>query len=298
MNTAGAKDALLTPEFLRKLERLALAARRVPSGVTKGERRSKRKGSSVEFADYRDYVQGDDLRHVDWNIYSRLNVMHLKLFQEQEDLTVHLLIDGSRSMAFGTPPKFDFARQLAATIGYIGLSGYDRVQAAVFSNDGNTKMSPVRGKASAHKFFNFLESATAAGPTQLAAACKAYSLQHRTKGMVLFISDLFDEQGFEDALKHLRAIGPDLYVVQVMAPEELDPQLTGDLKLIDSETRAQAEISVSRALLKRYAQTRDSFVDSVRAFCHRRGIAHFLTPSNASLEQLTLHVLRRAGMFR
>lgn len=298
MSTLDANEALLSPEFLRKLERLALAAHRVPSGVTKGERRSKRKGSSVEFADYRDYTQGDDLRHVDWNIYCRLDVMHLKLFKEQEDLTVHLLVDGSRSMAFGTPAKFDFARRLAAAIGYIGLSGYDRVQGAVFSEEGSTRLAPLRGKASAHKFFQFMEGAKAAGPTKLEAACKNYSLQHRTKGMVLFISDLFDENGFEDALKHLRAIGPDLYVVQVLAPEELDPQLTGDLKLIDSETHAQTEISVNRALLKRYAQHRDSFVESVRTFCLRRGIAHFLVSSNTTVEDVTLHLLRRAEMLR
>ena len=298
MTETSSPSPLLDAGFLQKLERLALASRKVQTGVAKGERRSKRKGSSVEFADHREYVQGDDLRHIDWNIYGRLDTMYLKLFQEQEDLTLHLVVDGSRSMAFGTPPKFDFARKLAAAIGYIGLSGYDRVVGEILYAERNARLAPMRGKASARKLFNFFEAAETAGATDLTAGCKSYTLHNRAKGLTLFISDLFDEAGFEEGLKQLRSVSPDLFVIQVLAPEELDPRLTGDLKLIDSETLASAEISVSHALLKRYAKQRDEFVAGVRDFCHRRGIAHFLVSSDTSVEDLTLHLLRRGGMFQ
>ena len=290
---------LLEPEFLRKLERLAIAAKRVQLGMTKGERKSKRKGSSVEFADYRDYVQGDDLRHVDWNIYARLDALYLKLFQEQEDLTVHLLIDASLSMGFGTPAKLEFACKLAAAIGYVGLVGYDRVSVEAFSEGQARRMRPVRGRASAMKLFSFIQAIEARGTTELERACRSHVVRNRaTKGIALIISDFFDPDGFEGCLRRLTQSGSDLYAVQVMAPEEIDPELSGDLKLVDCETSSFTEISVSRALMKRYKKNRDGFCESIRRFCLARGIGHFVVSSATPVEQLTLDVLRRGGMFR
>jgi len=293
-----AMENLVEPALLRKLERLAIAARRVQLGATKGERKSKRKGASVEFADYRDYVQGDDLRHIDWNIYGRLDTLYLKLFQEQEDLTVFLLLDGSRSMAFGTPNKFDFARRLAAAIGYVGLVGFDRVVAETLSTEGVRRLEPVRGKASARKLFAFLSSLEAGGGTDLEAQCRAFTLRNRPKGVVLLVSDFFDEEGFEGAVKHLAACGSDVYAVQVLAPEEISPSLMGDLKLVDSETQAFTEITVSRSLMKRYERNRDAFLERVRRFCHARGIGHFAVSSDTPIDYLTLDLMRKGGMFR
>ena len=292
------QDTLLSADFLRRLERLAIMAKRVQLGVTKGERKSKRKGQSVEFADYRDYVQGDDLRHVDWNIYGRLGSLYLKLFQEQEDLTVHLLLDASRSMAFGSPPKFDFARRLAAAVGYIGLASYDRVCVEALSDSAPRRLASVRGKASARRLFSFLEGLEAQGGAQLGPACRSYVLRNRVKGVSLFISDFFDEEGPEEALRQLTTSGSEIYVIQVLAPEEIDPQLSGDLKLIDSETEAFTEISVSQALLKRYKKNRDAFVDRIRNYCLARGAAHFLVSSDTPVEDLTLNLLRRGGLLR
>ena len=154
--TKTESKALLDADFVRRLERLAIAAKRVQLGRAKGERKSKRKGISVEFADYRDYVQGDDLRHIDWNIYGRLDALYLKLFQEQEDLTVHLLVDSSQSMAYGQPGKIEFAAKLAAAIGYIGLTGYDRVSVEAFAGSRRQVLRPVRGKGNANRLFSFL----------------------------------------------------------------------------------------------------------------------------------------------
>lgn len=289
---------LLDAAFLRKLERLAIACKKTQLGVAKGERKSKRKGSSVEFADYRDYVQGDDLRHVDWNIYGRLDSLYLKLFQEQEDLTLHILIDASRSMDFGTPKKLDFARKLAAAIGYIGLAGYDRVSVEAFSGEGIQRLTPIRGKVSAQKLFSFLESMKAEGGTELEKACRSYVIRNRQKGVALLISDFFDEEGYEGCLRRLTQSGSDLYAVQVMAPEEIDPELSGDLKLVDCETEAFTEISVSRFLMKRYKENRDAFCDQVRRFCTSRGIGHYVVSSDAPIENMALNLLRRGGMVK
>jgi uncharacterized protein (DUF58 family) len=295
---ATSSRPLLDPDFLRKLERLAIAAKRVQLGLAKGERRSKRKGSSVEFADYRDYVQGDDLRFVDWNIYGRLDALYLKLFREQEDLTVHLLIDASRSMGFGTPSKIEFACKLAAAIGYIALIGYDRVCVEAFSGTDVQRMRPCRGRASVAKMFSFIESIEGEGGTNLESACRSYILRNRAKGTAVIISDFFDQDGFEGCLRRLTMSGSDVYAIHVLAPEEIDPQLAGDLKLLDSETNGFVEISASRALLKRYKDNRDGFCEAIRRFCVARGIGHFIVSSDTSIEQLTLDMLRKGGMLR
>ena len=289
---------LLEPELLRKLERLAIVAKRVQLGTSKGERRSKRKGSSVEFADYRDYVQGDDLRHVDWNIVGRLDALYLKLFEEQEDLTVHLLIDSSRSMAFGTPPKLEFACRLAAAIGYIALVGFDRVSVETFSGADVRRMVPCRGKSSARKLFSFLESIEPGGATELEPACRSHMLRVHTKGVTVLISDFFDEAGFEGPLRRLIQTKSDPYAIHVMAPEEVNPEISGDLRLLDSETDNFVEISVSAALLKRYARNRDGFCEAIRSYCVARQIGYFFAPSDTPIETLALDFLRQGGMIR
>lgn len=301
MNSArsmGSESAtgLLEPAFLRKLERLAIIAKRVKLGITKGERKSARKGSSVDFADYRDYVQGDDLRHIDWNIYARLGSLYIKMFEEREDLTLHLLIDASQSMAFGTPHKLTFAKRLAAALGYIALSGHERVAIEAFSGDSVQRITPCRGKSSVKKLFSFIESIEAGGGTALEGACQGYLSRNRTKGVAVIISDFFDEEGFEASIRRMSQSRADLYAVHVLAPEEIEPWLTGDLKLVDSETEAYAEISVSRALLKKYRSNRDGFLDSVRRYCTARGVGHVAASSDTSVEELTMDLLRRGGM--
>lgn len=290
--------SLLDPAFLRKLERLSIVAKRVKLGVTKGERKSARKGSSTDFADYREYVQGDDLRHIDWNIYGRLDELHLKLFEEREDLTLHLLIDASQSMAYGSPEKLEFAKRMAAALGYIALAGYERVAIEAFSGSGVQRITPCRGKTSVPKLFSFIESIEAGGGTELHDSCSAYMARNRTKGVALIFSDFFDEAGFEEPIRRLHQTGSDVYAVHVLAPEEIDPSLAGDLKLVDSETQSFAEISVSRRLLKKYKENRDGFCESIRRFCTARGIGHVAVSSDTSVEELTLGLLRKGGMVR
>lgn len=290
--------ALLSPEFLRRLERLAIAARKAQAGTSKGERRSKRKGSSVEFADYRDYVQGDDLRHVDWNIYGRLEALYLKLFQEQEDLTVHLLIDASRSMGFGQPPKIEFAAKLAAAIGYIGLVGSDRVSVEAFADGITHRLTPCRGRASAPKLLSFLAGLRADGKTALDSTTRSYFVRNGAKGVAVLISDFLDPEGFEGCVRRLTISGSDCYAIHVLSRDEIDPPIAGDLKLLDSEFGGHVEISASPALLKRYRDNVSGFCEAVRTFCLARGVGYLFAPSDEPFERLTLDVLRRGGLLK
>lgn len=290
--------SLLDPVFMRKLERLSLAVKKARSGVAKGERRSTRKGASTDFADYRDYVQGDDLRHIDWNIYGRIEHLYLKLFEEYQDLTLHLLIDASASMNFGSPTKIRFAQQLAAALGYVALSGHERVCVEAFSGDSVQRLAPCRGKGSVRKLFAFLDGIAAGGGTHLERASKGYMARNSAKGIAILISDFFDEDGFEGAVRRLNAGRSDVYAVHVLAPEEIDPQLSGDLKLVDSETGAFAEVSMSRALLKSYAKNLDGFVETVRSYCAARGVGYIPVSTDISFERLTLDMLRKGGLLR
>ena len=293
-----ASSPLLSAEFLARLDQLALMARKTQLGMTKGERKSKRKGSSVEFADYRDYVQGDDLRHVDWNIYARLESLYLKLFHEQEDLTVHLLIDASRAMGFGAPSKIDLATKLAAAIGYIGLIGYDRVSAESFADGATHRLAPCRGRAHARKLLTFLSAVQADGRTALEDSTKSYVLRNRAKGVAVLFSDFLDPEGYEGCLRRLLQSGSDCYAVHVLSREEIDPPIAGDLKLLDSEYAMHVEVSASPSLLRRYKKNLEGFCESIRKYCLARRIGYIFAPSDESLERLTLDVLRRGGMFK
>src|ERR687884_649648 len=160
-------QTLLDPQFLARLEQLELVSRKIFLGVMKGERRSKRKGQSVEFADYRNYVVGDDLRFLDWNLYARLDRLFLRLFMEEEDLHFYILLDNSLSMDFGTPSKLRYAKQVAAALGFIGLVNMDRVVIEAFNDRLTQSMPAVRGRRSLWRLMDFLQKIEPAGPSDL-----------------------------------------------------------------------------------------------------------------------------------
>ena len=289
--------SLLEPGFLAKLERLALVSRRVYAGQMKGERRSTRRGGSVEFADFRDYVPGDDLRQVDWNTFARLDRLFLKLFVEEEDLTVHLLIDGSRSMAFGSPPKGDYARRVAAALGFIALFGFDRVTASVLSEERMYTLPAVRGRSQVFQLFRFLEDARFEGRTNLARSLRAYALQSARPGLAVLLSDCFDP-GYAEGLKALAARRFDVAVLHLLDPTEVAPDLTGDLKLVDAETGEIREISVSQHLLGQYRKALEEFCAGLKQVCSRYGMEYIRATTDVPFEELVLRVLRGAGVVR
>src|SRR3954468_21953141 len=221
---------LLEPKFLHRLEQLELVSRKIFRGRMKGDRLSKRKGQSVEFADYRNYAIGDDLRFLDWNLFARLEKLFIRLFLEEEDLHVYLLIDNSLSMDFGTPSKLHFAKQVAGALGFVGLVNQDRVVIEAF-NDRLSQAAPaMRGRKSLWRMLDFLDKLAPAGPSDLTRAMKTFTFRCPGKGVVILLSDFMDKDGFEDALRYLIARQLDIYVIHVLAPEEINPDVTGDLK--------------------------------------------------------------------
>ncbi len=292
------QDNLLTPEFMAKLERIELISRKIFVGRVKGERLSKRRGRSVEFADYKSYVPGDDIRFLDWNVFGRLDRLFLKLFLEEEDLHIYILLDASRSMDFGQPTKFRFGQQVAAAIAFVGLVHHDRVVAATFNNRIQAECGPVRGRQSFWRLADFLTGLQPEGPSALAAATRNFAARHSGKGVVVVISDFLDKAGYEQGLRFLLTRDYDLYVLHVMAPEEIEPALTGDLRLLDSEDGDVAEVTISAPLLKRYKQNVRAFRASLRRWCIARGISYVFATSDSSFEGMILTYLRKHGLVR
>ncbi|MGA2555952.1 MAG: DUF58 domain-containing protein, partial [Verrucomicrobiota bacterium] len=247
--------ALLTPQLLRRLEQFQLLAARRAKSSARGERQSKARGQSVEFADYRNYAAGDDFRYLDWNLYGRLDKLFLKLYEEERELPVRIFLDASESMTFGAPPKFDFARQVAAAIGYVALCGFDRVSVCPFPHlDAQTPgleaaawsaeqaargaLRAVRGRKSALEFFKNLSVVTARGPANLNEALRRGAIEARQAGLAVLLSDFLDPAGYEAGLNALIGRGFQVNAIQILAPEEFAPPTYGDLRLVDAETGA------------------------------------------------------------
>lgn len=297
MSSAPETLQLLSPDLLAKLERLELVSRKVFRGRMKGERKSKRKGQSVEFADFRSYVPGDDLRLIDWNLYARLDQLFLKLFQEEEDLHIYALVDCSESMNFGTPTKLHVAKQMAAALGYIGLCRADRVSVQALGDQG--RRAPVlRGRSSLWKMLQYLESVESGDNISLHDGIKEFSLRNSGSGVVVLISDLMDKNGFESALRMLVGRRMDVYVMHILSPEEIDPPIRGDRRLIDAEDGDETEITVNTYVLERYKQTLQSFLGSVKTFCSRRSISYLSIRTDQPVDEVMTRYLRKRGVVR
>ena len=286
---------LLSPALLTQLERMELVSRKIFSGRMKGERRSRRKGQSVEFADFRSYVPGDDLRFIDWNLYARLDKLFLKLFLEEEDLHFYALLDTSASMEFGNPSKLLYAKRLACALGFVGLCRADRVKIEAL---GTSSSSPIfRGRQSLWRMLEHVNGLPVSN-VPLAEGVKNFCLRNSGKGIVILIGDLMDKDGYEAALRYLVAQQFDIYVIQVLCPEETRPDVTGDIRLVDCEDQDTTEISVSRPLLDRYERTLAAFVQGAKSFCAKRGISYILANTETPVEDLIGSYLRQQGLVK
>jgi uncharacterized protein (DUF58 family) len=288
-------EPLLESTFLRKLDRLAILTRRAMLGDIQGERRSPRRGSSVEFADFRPYTSGDDIRQIDWNLYARMERFFLKLFVAEEELNVHLLIDTSASMDWGEPNKLLYAKRLAAAFGYVALSNLDRVSVSAFG--ASQQMQSVRGKRGAISLFDFLQKLPGSTNLSLPAACQRYMQTARNPGPLLLCTDLLDA-GWKDALSTLSSRPFEITLMHVLSPEELDPQIDGDFKLVDRETGAPVEISADIGLLRRYRDNLREWQSEIEAFCNGRGIAYLNADTAVPVEEFFLSQMRRRGVLR
>jgi uncharacterized protein (DUF58 family) len=295
-------NSLLTPELLRRLEQFQLLAARRAKSSAKGERRSRARGQSVEFADYRNYSAGDDFRYLDWNLFGRLEKLFLKLYEEERELPVTIFLDASESMTFGTPRKFDFARQVTAAVGYVALCGFDRVSVVAFPDalgEGAVRgaLRSVRGRKSALQYFENLSQITAQGTATFNEALRRGALMARHAGLGIVLSDFLDPAGYEPGLTALVGRGFHVSAVQILSPEEINPTTFGDLRLIDSETGSRQEITFGRYRLSTYQQTVQNYCQRLREYCQARGINFFTCTSDTPLEQLLLRQLREAEVW-
>ena len=295
---ASTNGELLPPDLLAKLERMELVSRKIFRGRMKGERRSKRKGQSVEFADFRNYVPGDDLRFIDWNTYARLDKLFLKMFMEEEDLHFYALIDSSPSMDFGEPTKFRYAQQLAAALGFIGLVRGDRVKVLSMGESAENPAPALRGRHQLWRMLEYLQGLESKDQFTLADAAKNFCIRNSGKGIVVLITDLMDKSGYEQALRYLLAQDFDIYLIHLLSVEEFEPELQGDLRLIDCEDEDVAEVTVTAPLLKRYKRTLSAFIEQARDFCNRRGILYFAARNDVEIDRLISGYLRQRGLVR
>jgi uncharacterized protein (DUF58 family) len=298
---------MLSEVFLRSLRNLRLHTPRRRTGSTVGERRSVRRGRSVEFADYRNYTPGDDPRRVDWNIYARLEKPFIKLFEDEEDLTTHILLDSSASMhwrdeAEPTASKWQRAAELAIALGYVALTSGDKL---VIETAANTAIArrygPKRGGMAIADLIKFVENTPAPEPATTTGArpglnawMRRYALNAKP-GICIIISDLFDEESIADGIMALGSNRLDVSLLHTLCAEELDPQFVGDLRLKDVETAVVQDLSMDDAVLGQYRQRLKEWTDDIANLCRKRGARYHLANTSLSIEQIVLQDLRREG---
>lgn len=315
-------EELLGRDLAARLDRLDVLTTKMFAGKLPGERRSKRRGRSVEFDDFRDYIPGDDLRHIDWNVLARLDKLFIKLFREDEDLSVHLFVDSSLSMETGEPTKLVFAHRLAMALAYVGLVRQNRVAVTAYAPHGRPavrQLAAARGRPSAQRVGRFLldtlgvqpaPAGDAPQPTaEFNTALKVAAASRSGKGVMIVISDFLIPGGCIAGLNALTASatgigGFDSYCIQVVAPAELDPRkdptraLGGDVRLTDVETGRAVDLTLSAALIARYRTRFDQFTAKLKADCRARGIAHLQVSTDTPVDRFVLENLRRGGLLR
>jgi uncharacterized protein (DUF58 family) len=295
-----ADEKLFDEKTRRKMEQLTLVASRVRAGAMKGERRSIKRGTSIEFADYRNYARGDDLRRLDWNIYARLDRPFIKLLEDEEDLAVHLLLDTSASMEWPQEGnrdhnKFRYAQRLIAGLAYISLSTNDRLMVAAMNESRQERFGPTRGQGYGLSMLNYVQNLKAAGNTDLNQALKSYVNQGGRPGLCFVVSDLFSPTGYLEGVNSLLGKGYEVGLIHVVSPDEVDPPLGGDLRLVDIETGGAQEVTVDGGLRELYMKRFEEWRESIQADCLRRGIHYVTVETSTPWEKVILYNLRRLG---
>jgi uncharacterized protein (DUF58 family) len=292
---APADEELFDDDFQRKLDYLAIVSRRVFAGRMRAERRTKKSGSGVEFADHRDYVPGDDFRYLDWNVYRRFGRLLVRLYEEEEDLSIYLVIDASSSMAFSGKRKFRYAQRLCAALAYVGLANLDRITIVATTDKIEERMPTARGKARIFKVLQFLCGLEPSGTTDLGDAMKTFVAQHKRRGLVIVLSDLFDPHGFERGINVLRYNKFDPFVLHVTDESDGRLKLSGDVRIYDCETGEEREVTVTPKVLAQYKVAYEGYLAEIRKFCTERQVPYVPADVHIPFDELVLRVLRRGG---
>jgi uncharacterized protein (DUF58 family) len=297
---APPSEPLFEPAFVRTLESLTLAGRRVPSGRAAGQWRSRASGSSVEFSDYRTYAPGDEYRRIDWNAYARLERLFVRLYRAEEDLALTVILDASASMAWGKPrSKGRLAAQLAGALTFIALQSGDRVALAACRQAGITDRLPaLRGEGATWTAWRLLEALEYGGATDLNAALAAQARYMRGAGLTVLVSDLFSPSGYQQGVDALLGRRQDVVLIHVLAPDEVDPpgDLVGEWRLLDTEPVAPVEATITPGVLRAYRRLLRAFTQEAADFCRRRGIAYLQLRSDVDLHDVVVRTFRAAGI--
>jgi len=293
-----ADDDPFGDDFQRKLESLALVSRRVFAGRLRAERRTKKSGSGVEFADHRDYQPGDDFRSLDWSVYQRFERLLVRLYEEEEDLAIYFVLDASTSMAFGDGMKAAYARKVVAALAYVGLANLDRVSIVTTTDQLLSRLPETRGKARVFKAFRFLRDVEFNGTTDLGDAMKTFVALNKRRGLAVLVSDLYDPHGFEKGLNVLRYNKFDPFVVHVIDEREARPKMHGDLLVYDCETGAEREVTVTAKVLARFGQAHAQYLAEVERFCAAHQVPYVAASVDVPFDELILRVFRRGGFLR
>lgn len=288
--------------FLRRLDRLSLITRRIRTGRSQGERRSTKRGSSVEFADYRNYTPGDDLRRLDWRIYARLERPFIKLFEEEEEQSVYVLLDASASMNWPEGDdglnKWNFARRLVAALGYIALASGDRLSLASLAATAGWRWGPQRGRGHIHALLNDLTAQTTAGPTDLNESLRRFSLTRQRSGLLFLLTDFFSPAGYERGLAALAGAGYEVNVLHLLAPDEIDPPLHGDLRLYDIETGLAQDVTITPTLHRLYRDHFAAWCSQIEQYCFARDMNYLTLETSTPFETVILGYLRQRGFVK
>ncbi|SEN54914.1 DUF58 domain-containing protein [Lihuaxuella thermophila] len=294
----GPASSLLDPAFLARLERLKLVSRQLVRGTQSGQRRSRMLGSSLEFADYRSYYPGDDIRQVDWAAYARLGKWFLKTFLDERETEVHLYLDTSLSMGWRTPLKSRLAVQLMAALGYLALHHGDRVSAFSFRERVEQRLNSVQGRTGMFRLLRFFDALTFEGKGDLNRALSEPGAVPKRPGLSIVLSDGFSPSGYEQGLADLQGAGQQVSFIHLTAQEERDPSYTGDIRFLDCETGREKQVSLSPPVLRAYRETYRRFSAHVQEWCFRRGIVYVAVSAEDPLETVLFSLLRRSGLVR
>ena len=282
------RELFLDKEFLNRLEHLVFLSKKVFLGEGGGDRRSRRYGFGLEYADHRHYNVGDDIRYIDWDLYGRSGKLYTKLFLEDKDININILIDCSRSMTFGFPVKLEYALKLAASLGYIGLSRLDHVGAGYFSDDIKGLIPPRRGKKQLLPIFEFLSSIGAGNSTNLSQSLVNFALKVKTPGLVVILSDFLDKKGYERGLQYLLYRKFEVHLLQILSDEEIDPEISGIVKLQDIEIGLHSNINVDVSALEKYQKALNQYNSKLKSFCDSAGIFYLQAVTSVPFDQLLM----------
>ena len=288
---------LFNEEFLKKLEYLFVVSRKLFQGMLQAQRRVKKVGSGVEFSDHRTYSPGDDMRYIDWSAYGRSERLLLRLFQEEEDLFIYMLVDISASMSYGDPPKVNYAKQVAAGLAYAGLANLDRVGIIPFAGNVAGRLPPTRGKGQIFKILNFLRGAKQPkGTTDTKASATNFVHQNKRRGLVFVISDFYDPKSYQEGLNFLRYNKYDVVAIHVFDPTEATPELSGDLEIVDCETGEARPVTITAGVLEAYKKEHAKYLDEVQDFCKKNQMQYTRAPTTTPFDELILKIFRQGGL--